>query len=133
MRLSRGSLRQARGGRLLNEFLVSLGLFFLILTANLTILNSASRSSSQAGATREALDLARQGLEEVIASPKAGERLLREQSFSSKSGAVEGFSFTRTVKVTPLTGSLSGLSEALVKVDWGQGRTVRLERYVARL
>lgn len=120
-------------GRLLNEFLVSLGLFFLILTANLTVLNSASKSSSLAGATREALDLAREGLEEVIASPKAGAPYFREQTFSSKSGSVEGFTFNRTVKVTPLTGEMQGLSEAWVTVEWGQGRKVKLERYVWKL
>lgn len=117
-------------GRLLNEFLISLGLFFLILTANLTILNSASRSSSQAGATREALDLARDGLEQAIAAPSSG---LREQGFSSRSGEIEGFTFTRKVKVVPLSGAQEGLALATVTVDWGRGRTVRLERYVRRI
>lgn len=120
-------------GRLLNEFLVSLGLFFLILTANLSILNSAGKSSSLAGATREALDLARDGMEEVIASPQAGAPYYREQSFNSKSGSVEGFVFNRTVKVTPLTGEQQGLSQAWVTVEWGQGRKVKLERYVCKL
>jgi hypothetical protein len=125
--------RKARktSGRLLSEFLVSLGLLFLILTANLTILNSASQSSSQAGATREALELAQEGMEEVIASPpKPG---LSETSFGSKSRSVEGFTFTRKIKVTALTGEQQGLLEALVTVDWGRGRTVRLERYVSKL
>jgi hypothetical protein len=120
-------------GRLLNELLVSLGLFFLILTADLTILNSASNSSSQAGATRQALDLAREGLEAAIASPKAGAPYYKEQSFSSRGRSVEGFSYNRTVKVTPLGGELKGLSQASVTVEWGRGRQVRLERYVAKL
>ena len=120
-------------GRLLNEFLVSLGLFFLILTANLSILNSAGKSSSLAGATREALDLAREGMEEAIASPKAGALYFSEQTFNSRSGSVEGFVFNRTVKVTPLVGEQQGLSEAWVTVEWGQGRKVKLERYVWKL
>lgn len=120
-------------GRLLNEFLVSLGLFFLILTANLTILSSASISSSQSAATLEALELARDGLEEIIASPKSGAPYFKEHSFSSKSSSVEGFVFRRTVKVTPLQGDLVGLSEVTSIVDWGRRRTVKLERYVWRL
>lgn len=127
------SLRSIPRGRLLNEFLISLGLFFLILTANLTILNSASQSSSQAGATREALELAKDGMEEVIASRKSGAPYFKQQTFGSKSGSVEGFSYNRTVKVTPLVGEQLGLSVAWVTVDWGRGRTVKLERYVDRL
>jgi hypothetical protein len=115
---------------LLNEFLVSLGLFFLILTANMIILDSASTSSSQAGATREALELAEEGMEETLASPKPG---LTRRSFSAKSGSVEGFSFQRTVKVTPLQGKEQGLLEAQVTVEWGRGRTVKLGRYVGKL
>jgi hypothetical protein len=128
--LVRGRRRES-SGRLLSEFLISLGLLFLILTANLVILNSASQSSSQAGATREALELAREGLEEVIASsPKPG---YNERTFSSKSGSVEGFTFTRKIKVTALSGEHKGLMQALVTVDWGRNRTVRLERYVSNL
>lgn len=111
--------------------MISLGLLFLILTANLTILDSASQSSSQARATREALDLAREGLEEVIAAPpKPG---LTESTFGSRSGSVEGFTFTRKIKVTALSGEHQGLLQALVTVDWGRNRTVRLERYVAKI
>lgn len=117
-------------GRLLNEFLISLGLFFLILTANLTVLNSASRSSAQAGATRQALDLARDGLEEAIAAPTPG---LREVNFGSRGKETNGFTFNRRVKVVPLAGPQQGLALATVTVDWGQGRTVSLERYVWRL
>lgn len=124
---------QISGGRLLNEFLISLGLFFLILTADLVILNSASRSSSTAGATREALDLAREGLEEVVALPTPGAPMRREKTFSARGGSVEGFQFNRTVKVTPLSGDKQGLSAALVTVTWGGNRAVRLERYVPRL
>jgi hypothetical protein len=113
--------------------LISLGLFFLILTANLTILNSASNSSSQAAATLEALDLARDGIEEIVASPTAGVRYFKQQSFGSKTRSVEGFSYNRTVKVTPMTGQMEGLSEVAVSVEWGRGRTVKLERYVSKL
>lgn len=128
-----GSSRRAGArptGRLLNEFLISLGLLFLILMGNLTVLNSASRSSSQAGATRRALDLARDGLEEAVAAPVPG---LRQHSFGSLRDEAEGYTFSRRVKVTPLSGPQEGLALVTVTVDWGRGRTVALERYVWRI
>lgn len=134
-RFSRAARRPtlAPRGRLLNEFLISLGLFFLVLTANLVILTSASRSAAQAEATREALDLAREAIEETLARSNPGAAFFQQRSFHSRSGLVEGFSFVRQVKVTPSPDHPQALSLATVSVEWGQGRRVRLERYVQHL
>lgn len=112
---------------MLSEFLVSLGLFFLILTANVMVLSSASVSSSKAGATADALEIAQQGMEEALAAPKLGRQF---RSFNSNARSVESFTYHRTTRVLELDKDKAGLNLVTVTVEWGQGRVVRLERYV---
>lgn len=119
------------GGRLLNEFLISLGLFFLILTAALVILGSASRSASNAAVTREAVALAREGMEDLIISAPADKAGRSRQSFSGRENDV---TFHRLMLSRPLTDELRGLISLQVEVKWdGSDRVVRLERYVRRI
>ena len=134
-RAALGAVRTYRsrraGGRLLNEFLVSLGLFFLILTASLVILGSASRSAVNASVTSEALALAREGMEEAIASGEFDKPSRREESFGWRENDV---TYSRVVKVTPLTGDMK--SFCLIRVDIeseDSDRKILLERYVYRI
>lgn len=116
---------------MLNEFLVSLGLFFLILTAALVILGSASRSISNAAVTREALSIAREGMEELIATAPSDKPMLRQENFAGRENPV---SFQRLLSVTPLSGDSQGLALLRVVVEWEDSdRKIRLERYVARI
>lgn len=117
--------REKCRGRLLGEFLVGLGLSFLVLTANMAILSSATGSSSRAQAENNALDIARNAVERLIAEPEA---VRTTQAFE-----MDGVTLHRQVTLTPLTADLEGLSLASVQVDWqqaGKTRTVKLERYV---
>ena len=126
-----GSDIRRPGGRLLNEFLVSLGLFFLMLTAGLVILGSASESSSQATATGEATSLARETMEVMIATASPNRPTLRQESFV---GPESGVTFNRVSRLTPLSGDKARLAMLSVVVDWEGGkRKVRLERYVSRI
>lgn len=116
---------------MLNEFLVSLGLFFLILTASLVILGSASRSAVNASITGEALALAREGMEEAIASGAFEKPAFREDNLGWRENDV---TYRRVVKITPLTGKMKNL--CLIRVDVeseDSNRRILLERYVPRI
>ncbi len=122
---------RGRGARLLNEFLVSLGLFFLILTAALVILGNASRSISNAAVTREALAIAREGMEELVATASPDKPMLRQENFAGRENSA---SFQRMLRVTPLSGDSKGLALLRVVVEWEDSdRKIRLERYVTRI
>lgn len=120
--------RFGSGGRLLGEFLVGLGLLFLVLLANLVILKSASQSSSQGAATYEALSLAKDGMEQLIALAATSKQYDKTETFSSRNGSVEGFVYTRKMVIVPAVDGKVG--KAVVLVRWGQKREIKLERYV---
>ena len=119
-------------GRLLSEFLVALGLLFLALTANLAILHSASKSSGDAARVNRALELARDGLESLIAQPGS---LAAERRFGGDTKHDGQTSYLRKSRLIALSGELSGLARAIVEVEWNNGgrtQRVRLERYVRK-
>ena len=123
--VSRTSLNRQKSGRLLGEFLVGLGLLFLALTADVAILHSASVASTRSATENEALELARNTMESVIAKP---ESVRKEQTFE-----VDGTSFHRRVWLVPLQGDKQGLVQAVVELEWERAdkiQQVRLERYV---
>jgi hypothetical protein len=117
--------RREQTGRQLNEFLVSLGLLFLLLIPNIAILSSAVSSSFNAASEDVALDLARNAMERSIADPG---------SVPTKRGYdVSGTTYSQVVRLTPLDGERNGLTLVVVDVEWGHGERshkIRLERYV---
>ena len=122
-----------QSGRLLSEFLVSLGLFFLILTADLSIVDLATDSASQARTTQFGLGLAQNALEDLIAGSHTGRPTVRHSSFTKEVSKGRTVRFNRTIRLAPLAQFSSRLSLATVIVDWDDGRRkIRLERYVAR-
>ncbi len=123
---------QHQSGRLLSEFLVSLGLFFLILTADLSIVDLATDSASQARTTQFGLGLAQNALEDLIADSRAGKAMVRHSTHSQSVSKGKVVRFNQTVRVAPMAQFSSHLSLATVVVDWDNGRRkIRLERYVA--
>ena len=123
--LCRTNRSRRQAGRLLGEFLVGLGLLFLALTADVAILHSASVASTRAASENEALDLARNSMESLIAAPQS---LRKEQTLE-----VNGTSFHRRVWLVPLQGDKNGLMQAVVELEWQRAdkvQQVRLERYV---
>lgn len=119
--------RSDLSGRLLSEFLVSLGLLFLLLVANIAILDSSVQSSFGASTENIALNLARNCMEETVAQPGSQP--------GRKTFEIEGTSFHRQVRLVPLDGERAGLTAVWVEVEWKLGsrsRRVRLERYVRR-
>ena len=123
--LCRTNRNHQRAGRLLGEFLVGLGLLFLALTADVAILHSASVASTRAASENEALDLARNSMESLIAAPQS---LRKEQTLE-----VNGISFHRRVWLVPPQGDKRGLTQAVVELEWQRAdkvQQVRLERYV---
>ena len=110
---------------------MSLGLFFLTLTAGVVVLGSANESSSQAVATSEATSLAREGMEVMMAAQSPDQPALRQDYVVGRESAV---TYTRTSRLTPLSGEKAKLALITVVVDWEGGkRKVRLERYVSRI
>lgn len=129
--LVRARRQQAIVGRLLNEFLVGLGLLFFALVGNLAILNSATDSSAHAALSARALELARGGMEELINNPKAAAAGPLEHRFGSEGQGAFQSTFYRKSWLVPLTGEMQGLNRVTVVVEWEDGsRAVRLERYV---
>lgn len=128
------SLRQKAGsrGRLLNEFLVSLALFFLILPADLMILSTASESAHGAAATRVAAEVAREGIEEAIAQAGSGKlRKARTKEYKRVVETDNEIVFTQTTVYEPLEGDKAGLARAMVTVSWSDGEEeLKVERYV---
>ena len=123
--------RQRSFGRLLNEFLVSLGLLFLSMTASFAILNSATRSSEEAAVRERALSLARSGMEKIIGDyAMSGSNHLR-QGFGAGVGSRFRTRYQRDIWKTALKGESTGLYRVVVQVEWGDNQQrVRLERYV---
>lgn len=125
------SQRAGNKGRLLNEFLVSLALLFLIMPADLKILSSASKSAHLAGATVKAAEIAQQGIEEAIAQASVGKAQTRTKEFSDTLGTGGEVVFSRTTTFEPLSQG-SKILRARVTVRWSESeREVHLERYVA--
>jgi hypothetical protein len=117
--------KKNQAGRMLNEFLVSLGLLFILLVPDVAILSAAVTSSSRAASEDVALDMARNSMEASIAqlgsvTPK-------------RSYEIDGTSFSQSVRLVPLQGERAGLTLVVVSVEWVTGdknHHIRLERYV---
>jgi len=125
----RFNVTQNTKGRLLSEFLVALALLFLTLGANLAILHSATKSSHAAALSARALELARDGMEQLIADPKRVISGPQSLGVGVGKGAHVQAGFSRKAWLTPL--GKGGLGRATVTVEWDGGvHSVRLERYV---
>jgi hypothetical protein len=125
------AIENSRRGRLLSEFLVGLALLFLVLGANLAILHRATKSSEEAALSARALELARDGMEEVIAKPGLAASKPLVSTFGA--GKDEDFqeAFSRRISLKPFDSKNRQLMRATVTVEWDQGgRSIRLERYV---
>lgn len=122
--------RKDRSGRLVSEFLVGLSLLSLALLANFGFLQAAVRSSGMVVASQRALELAEDGLEQLIAQPESAHI---DQSFGSGVNVGVERVYERKGTVTLLEDE--GLYRVLVEVAWiesDQPQTVHLERYVYR-
>ncbi len=119
-------------GHLLSEFLVSLGLLFLLLAANLGILSSSASWAREAAHSRNATSLARDAMEQVIAASTPEERPQAQSAFplpGSRPHTV--VLYHRTVELLPLGEGFEGLQLARVSVSWDEAEpSIVLERYV---
>lgn len=114
-----------RAGRMLNEFLVSLGLLFILLIPDLALLDSAVTSSFRASSEDIALDIARDSMEVSIAELGS---LPTKRNYE-----IAGMTYNQSVRLVPLRGERAGLTLVVIAVEWNQGdriHSIRLERYV---
>lgn len=121
--------RRVVAGRLLNELLVGIALLFLALTVNFAVLNTGSRAAIEARAADRAAEIARDGMESLVANPaiSLGERRFGEGKNSNLSGT-----FVRRIRLVALE-SEPRLVKGVVEVEWQLGETtrkLRVERYV---
>lgn len=124
--------KRSTAGRLLVEFLVSLGILFLTMGGNMAILHSSVESAEDSSHAQRAVELAQEGMEMVIRSPENYEG--KGKSDTVGTGVGEEFhatTFTRQILLTSLESGETGLLRAQVRIEWDDGHsTYRLERYV---
>lgn len=118
-------------GRLLNEFLVSLGLLFLAMIGNFTVIHSSVQTTERTSVSARALYLARSGVESVIQNPGKYKKGLVSESFGAGKGETFDETFSRRCSLIPIKSGELTLHKAVVTVEWADGNErVNLERYV---
>ncbi len=120
-------------GHLLSEFLVSMGILFLLMLANVAVLSSAADWANSSSQNRQALVVAREGMEQAIAAERAEDFPELQRAFTfpgSRPGTV--LVLSRTITVEPL-GEHENFSLVQVNVSWSDDHPpVVLERYVRK-
>ena len=118
-------------GRLLNEFLVSLGLLFLAMIGDFAVIHSSVRIAERTSVSARALSLARSGVESVISNPGKYQKGVVSESFGAGKGATFDEIFSRRCSLIPIKSGELTLHKVVVTVEWADGtERVNLERYV---
>jgi len=101
------------------------------MAADMAVLSSSTDSASEAVLSGRALELARDGMEIIIADPGLAKNQALERSFGAGLGENFRGVFSRRIWLTPMDSLPPGLQRATVTVEWNEGADIiRLERYV---
>lgn len=122
--------RSLCAGRLINEYLVTLGLLFLVLTGELALLDSVIATSSRGQNRAVALELAREGMEMAIADVTLARKSPHRRDIERTDQRGGRLLFSRSITVERIKGN-PAYARATVSVDWeGTQQSVKLVRYV---
>ena len=115
---------------MVSEYLVTLGLLFLVLTGELALLDSVIATSSRSHHRAIANELAREGMEMLIADQTLARKAPRRRDIEKSDQRGGKLFFSRSLTVETMDGG-PAYKQATVKVDWeGASEPVKLVRYV---